>query len=75
MTKYRVDFTLKKHDTFFSLFEKCFDLSVDVVIEAIKVLGDNEKIKKHIINYQESYYSYPSYGDVKLFRDKGKKIL
>lgn len=66
---------IKKQDTFFSLFEKCFDLSVNVVIEAIKILGDDIKVNKPINNYQESYYSYPSYDDVKLFRKKGNKML
>ena len=60
---------------FFSLFEKCFEISVNVVIEAIKILDDGLTVKKPTNSYQESYYSYPSYNDVKLFRKKGNKML
>jgi len=66
---------IKKQDTFFSLFEKCFQISVSVVIEAIKILDDGVIVKKPTNSYQESYYSYPSYNDVKLFRKKGNKML
>ena len=62
-----------KKTRYFFTFEKCFELSVGVVIEAIKILSDDEIAEKTTTSYQESYYSYPTYSDVKLFRKKGIK--
>ena len=61
-------------DTFFSLFEKCFELSVYAVIDAIQKIEDND-MQPVTSGYPESYYSYPAWKDVREFRRKGKKIL
>ena len=61
-------------DSLFSLYEKCFDISVDVVLKAIKKVG-SEKYKPIISRTTKSYYSYPSWKDVRRFRKMGKKIF
>lgn len=65
---------INPRDTFFSLYEKCFKLSVAVVIEAMRKVerGDFRPI---ISGLENSYYSYSSWKDVCKFRRMGKKIL
>lgn len=65
---------IKERDTFFSLFERCFDLSVDAVIEAIQKI-DNNDMQPVISENPESYYSYPTWRDVREFRRKGKRMM
>ena len=61
-------------DTFFSLFKECFELSADVVIEAIQKVerGDFEPV---VSGLEKSYYSYPGLKDIRQFRKMRKKIL
>jgi methionyl-tRNA formyltransferase len=61
-------------DTFFSLFEKCFQLSADVAISAIQKVekGDLEPV---VSGLEKSYYSYPTLNDVRRFRKMAKKML
>lgn len=65
---------IRPGDTFFSLFEACFALSVDVVLEAVHRIdaGDWEPI---VNERKPSYYSYPTRADVREFRRKGLKML
>jgi methionyl-tRNA formyltransferase len=61
-------------DTFFSLFERCFALSVDVVLQAIDRIDSGDW--KPIMNSRTpSYYSYPTRHDIRQFRHKGKRML
>jgi len=61
-------------DTLFSLYEKCFDISVDVVLEAVKKVGSGS-YKAITSSTTKSYYSYPNWKDVLRFRRLGKKIV
>jgi methionyl-tRNA formyltransferase len=65
---------VQEKDTFFSLFEKCFELSVDVVCEAID-RAEKGELRAVESYYEDSYYSYPTWQDVKAFRRKGKRLL
>lgn len=67
-------FLIESDDTFFSLFEKCFELSEDVTIAAIKKVANND-ITTISSQYEKSYYSYPSKDDIKRFTAKGKRML
>lgn len=65
---------VKPEDTFFSLFSRCFALSVDVVMQAIDRIDSGDW--KPIVNGRSpSYYSYPTRNDVRQFRRKGKRML
>lgn len=65
---------IKPNDTFFSLFEECFKMSVDVVLEAIEKIDSGDW--NPIVNDRApSYYSYPTWKDVREFRRKGKRML
>ena len=65
---------VEPRDTFFSLFSRCFALSVDVVLQAIDRIDSSDW--KPIVNGRSpSYYSYPTRNDVRQFKRMGKKIL
>ena len=61
-------------DTFFSLFQKCYDLSVDLFLKSLEILrnGNWSPLQN---NFAPSYFSFPTSNDAKLFRKKGKRII
>ena len=64
---------INPEDTFFSLYRRCFQLSPDIAIEAIQKAerGDFQPV---VSGLRKSYYSYPSWHDIRQFRKMGKKI-
>lgn len=65
---------VEPHDTFFSLFAQCFELSVDVVIGALCKLEKGD-FRHTTPRLRESYYSYPCREDVRKFRALGRRML
>ncbi len=61
-------------DTFFSLYARCFRLSVDATVEAVgKVARDDYSPVGG--DREASYYSYPAADDVRAFRRKGLRMM
>lgn len=65
---------IRPADTFFSLFEKCFEFGVDAVIEAILKV-EKRDFTPVISGEKKSYYSYPTLKDVLKFRKMGKRMI
>jgi len=60
-------------DSFFSLYDKCFGLSCQIIMETIEKIKSGEF--EHVLtNYHPSYFSYPSKRDSELFFKASKKI-
>lgn len=66
---------VQTHDSLYSLYQKAFGISAQVVLEALKNL---EKKKPKFIPYNPqkvSYFSFPKVEDVRLFHQKGLKFI
>ncbi len=61
-------------DTYFSILEKCYRISDDVVLEAIEKVAAG-RLEPGVSYRQPSYYSYPTPADIRRFRRMGKRIL
>lgn len=66
-------FPIEPDDTLFSLFGKCYGLSVELVNEAVEKVGTDswEPVQNNIA---PSYYSFPTWEQGRQFRKKGKRI-
>ena len=68
---YKKEVLIDKNDTIFTLYKKCFDISAEVIIEALKKV---ENI--HIHNNDEvQYFSFPTHNDWKVFRNQKGKFI
>lgn len=66
---------VEEHDTFFSLYDKVIALTPVIFLEAVRRVKDGEI--PEIPNRAEdgSYFSYPQPEDIRLFREKGKRMV
>lgn len=62
---------LTDKDTMLTLYEKCFAISSGVVLEALDKIGGAEFPSTD----KGSYFGFPAKDDIKLFKEKGKKII
>ena len=62
---------IKKNDTIFSLYMKSFKISARAIILSIKHLDKSISPQ----NSNDSYFSFPTNADWKVFRDKGGKFI
>jgi methionyl-tRNA formyltransferase len=60
-------------DSFFSIYEKCYKISCQALMEAIEniKLGFNKPVKT---DYTPSYFGFPGKKESKIFFQSGKKI-
>jgi methionyl-tRNA formyltransferase len=61
------------NDTVDTLYQKCFQISAKVCLQAIKLLATNEQ--EIITEYPQSYYGFPSNKQWTEFRGKGKRFI
>jgi methionyl-tRNA formyltransferase len=66
-------FPIEPEDSLFSLFDKCYDISVELVIEALEKIDLGNWLPVQNSRYP-SYYTFPTRKEGREFRKKGKKI-
>jgi methionyl-tRNA formyltransferase len=66
-------FPVEQNDTLFSLFDRCYNISVGLVIEALDKIdsGDWQPVQS---GRTPSYFTFPTWKEGREFRKKGKKI-
>ena len=64
---------IEKFDTIFSLYEKCFHTSTEVVLAALNKLRNSDM--SPIQNNEPSYFSFPNAKDWQLFRELGGRFI
>jgi methionyl-tRNA formyltransferase len=66
-------FPIEPDDTLFSLFDKCYDISAALVIEALDKIdiGNWQSVQN---GRTPSYYTFPTWKEGREFRKKGKRI-
>ncbi len=67
-------FGIQQNDTLFTLFDKCYEISVELTLEALAKIesGNWQPVCNGIL---PSYYTFPNRQQARLFRRKGKRIL
>ena len=65
---------VEKNETVSDVYEKCFNVSVDLIIEAINKIKDNN-LKSVTNNFEESYYSFPKKSHWDDLRKLNKKFI
>jgi len=64
---------IEPDDSFYSIFQKCYNISVDLIIKTVQQIANNNE--KEVINsYKPSYFGFPTKKEMKLFFQSGKKI-
>ena len=62
-------------DSLHDIYKKCFEISPDLVLEAINILEHSKKYRIVNKSRERTYFSFPKKEDIRLFRKKGKRFL
>jgi len=66
--------SVKESDTVYKLYQKCFNISADVVLGALKRIKNNDYVPKNTL-YSPSYFSFPKKVHWKEFRNRNKRFI